>query len=150
MRLFGFLCVLTLVLAAIGWFRAWYDLVAAGGATRPDFVVDRDQLTQDARSAATRIGQLTDRAQRAISGKTSEQAAGEVTFDAAVVVVDPLQGEIDLTVGNDALTLTVPRATPITIAGTKRRLEDLRSGQDVRVALVAQDDRLCLERIDAR
>lgn len=151
MRTLGTLFILLIAFAVLGWFRGWF-VVETAAATRsgPRVVVDSDKVAGDARAAANKIGELSAKATRVISGKTSPSADGTLSITGEVTNVDLPQRRIDLRFGTDDLSLEVPEAALITVAGESRVLGDLRVGQTVRVGLLADGSRLLLKSIESK
>jgi hypothetical protein len=147
----GTVFILLLVFAVLGWFRGWF-VVESAAATRsgPRVVVDSDKVAGDARAAADKIGELSEKATRAVTARTTPAANGALSIEGEVLSVDLANRRIDLRISGDDLAIDVPDATPITVAGTSQTLAGLHAGQAVQLSLRADGTKLLLKSIDAK
>jgi hypothetical protein len=156
MRLLGFLFLIVLVLAAVGYFRGWFTVTTthAGSTTGVTLQVDKDKVDLDTRSAAARLDELSARAAekvRALGRKISPEAS---ELEGAVTGVDVLKRDLTVSASSQAVELQqtidlhVPSTIPVMRDGKSVGFEELRPGTKVKLTFKDSGDVRYLGRID--
>lgn len=150
LRLFGFLFLVVLVLAGVGYVRGWYSFgtVEAGGKTGVTVEIDRDKIGKDTAAAADKLAALSAEAAEKIRGLATKSADGTSTVEGSVVAVDVAGRSVRLDAGDAAVDLRVPAGAAIVRDGADVTLADLETGTRVRVTVGQQDSSLRVERIE--
>lgn len=138
MRALGALFLVLLVVAAIGWFRGWFQVSTthAGGRDRVAVTVDRDRIEGDAEAAKQQVADLVD-------GKSDwDDVAAEV------VAVDVAARTLRIRVGDASVEMPVAGDAAI-VAGTRSiPIDALHAGDLVRVTTTRIEGRSIVTRIE--
>jgi len=136
MKLLGYLFVLAIVLAVLGYARGWFTVEAASNPERADVKVsvDRDRMSEDARSVMDRVG-----AGGAKSEPTTESPTGSSgTFlDGRITSVQAATRDLTVAVGSGTSTHRVAAGVPITRAGATIAFDLLQPDMKVRLSFDA-------------
>jgi len=147
LRFLGFLVVVAALLAALGFWRGWFAVSAAPGAgnkTGITFTMDGDQLQADADALGAQLRALSQRVALEVDAVRNGDH-----LDATVA--GPVEnGVLSLDVGARAIAVPVDADVPVTQEGRPIALEQLATGDDVRLRFVDRGDDLVLVGIERR
>lgn len=138
MRALGLLFIVVLVVAAIGWFRGWFQVSTthASGRDQVEFTVDRDRLEQDAAAAKDKVVDLVD----------GKQDWRDVTAELAAV--DSAARLVRVRVGDSSLEMPVAGDAAIISDGRSIPIDALHAGDRVRVTTTQIDGRSVVVRLE--
>jgi len=135
MRFLGFLFIIALVVAAVGYFRGWFSVVTvhAGGKDEITLGVDNDKIRDDTDAAAIRLGRLTAKAAEAVKGLARKVGSEESELDGTLTAVDRVSRSLTVTASSQTIELRVPDSVPITRDGVEVGFEPLHPTMRVRL-----------------
>ncbi|MEO6595147.1 MAG: hypothetical protein ABIP94_10385 [Planctomycetota bacterium] len=150
MRLLGYLFVLVLVLAAVGYFRGWYSVTTthAGGKTGVTLGVDKDSLGEDAKAVAAKLGQLSSKAAEAVRSLGHKVGPNASELEGSVATADAVGRDLSVTVGSQTIELHVAGTVPITRKGATAGFDELRPATPVKLTFEHAGDAQKLTRIE--
>ena len=150
MRLLGFLFVVLLLLAGVGYLRGWFAISTTNAAGKGDvtLAVDQDKISADAKTAGTKIGQLSAKAIAAVKSLGSKVSADETTLEGTLSVVDQAARDLTLTAGSEKIELHVPSGIPVTRDGKAVGFDQLQPATRVKLAFKHAGEDRVLARIE--
>lgn len=137
MRILGALFVISLLLAAFGYFRGWFAVSTthAAGKANVTLEVDRDRFRDDARSAGAKLSRLSTKTVAAVQQVGQEVSPVESVLEGTVTAVDGSARELTLAAGAESIALHVPTTVPITRDGSIVEFAQLRANQRVKLTI---------------
>lgn len=150
MRLLGYLIVVIVGLAVIGYFRGWFAVSTTHAAGRDEVTVavDRDRAEADAKAASAKLGQLTAKAVAAVKSLGTKVSAVESTLEGTLTAVDQAARDLTVTAGGEAFALHVPTGIPVTRNGAAAGFEQLQPTKRVKLAFRHAGEDRYLTRIE--
>jgi len=149
MRLLGFLFVIVLLLAAVGWFRGWFSVTThASGNGDVTLEVDNDRIRDDAQATAAKIGQLSAKAAAAVKSMGRKVSAEESDLEGTLAAVDLRARDLTVTAGSQTIELHVPSSVAITRDKKSVGFEQLQPTTRVRLTFHHTGDDRSLSRIE--
>lgn len=127
MRLMGFLFVIVLILAAVGYFRGWFSVTTthASGKSELTLGVDNDKISGDTRTAAAELGKLSAKAVAAVKSLATKVSPEESELQATVEKIDLAGRDLIVAIGSQSIDLHVPSAVPISRDGATAGFDQL-------------------------
>lgn len=115
MRFLGFVFVLALLLAVVGYWRGWFSVVNvhAGGKNDLTLGVDNDRIGDDTRAAVARLEQLSAKAAEAVKSLGRKVGPEERELEGTLTAVDPVAHDLTVTASSRTIDLHVPLGVPI-------------------------------------
>ena len=137
MRVFGFLFIVVLIVAAIGFFQGWFSVrtTHAGGKTGVELEVDKDKMTNDTKAAADQVGRLGTKAAEAVKSLGRKVGPKESELEGSITAIDAAARNITVTTGRTSMELHVPPEVPVTREGAAVGFDDLHTGNRVRLSV---------------
>jgi len=150
MRLLGYLFVIALLLAAVGWFRGWFAISTTHAAGKDEVTLEVDQHTMrdDAKAAGKRLGELSAKAVVAVKSLGSNVSADESTLEGTLSVVDRAARDLTFTAGGETIELHVPPGIPLTRDGKAVDFDQLQPATRVKFAFEHAGEDRALSRIE--
>ncbi|MCA8953633.1 MAG: hypothetical protein KDE27_29240 [Planctomycetes bacterium] len=136
MRALGFLFLLILLIAVVGFWRGWFYVSSVEAGEGVSVVVDKDKLDADGRHAVAKAAALSRRAIDAIKGAAREVPDGTRELETELRAVDVVDRTLRVRVDGEDIDLTVPAATPIESGGRELELREIEAGAEVRLYLL--------------
>lgn len=123
MKLFGFLFLLVLLLAAVGYFRGWFSITTshASGKSGMELTIDNEKIGDDAQAVKRHLPTGTSKPEEAAATAAGSDLLG------VLAVVDVAARNVTFTVGSQTVVQHVATAVPITRSGTSIGLDELRA-----------------------
>lgn len=127
MRFLGFVFVLILLLAAVGYFRGWFSVTTTHAGARSDVTVavDKNMIGDDAQAAASKLGALSAKAVEKVKSLGRTVSASESELDATVKAIDSAARDLTVTANSQTIDLHVPSDVPITRDGSSVGFDQL-------------------------
>ena len=145
MKILGFLFLIVLLVAVVGWFRGWFSVTTAHAGTHVTVHVDEGKIRDDSRSAAESIADTSEKIAAVVKSVGHRTTTAESTLHGTITAVDMVARDLMVRVDSDdrgaappTLRLRVPTALAITRDGASVGFEQVRLG-----------DRVCLTFVDA-
>jgi hypothetical protein len=132
MRFLGFLFIIVLIVAAVGYFRGWFTVATshASGSGEVRVGVDRDRIRDD----ADKLGELPEKVAEKVRALARSAGRDESELEGSVTAVDVPSRNLSVTVGTESIVdLQVPDAVTVKQAGQAIAFDRLRPGQRVRI-----------------
>jgi len=150
MRFLGFLFVIVLVVAVVGYFRGWFFVTTthASGKDGVTFAVDDDKLRDDGNAATAKLGQLSAQGLEKVKSLGRTVSATESGIEGTLTVVDAPAHEVTLTASSQTIELHVLSSVAITKDGKGAGFADLRAGTNVKAYFQHVGDDRRLSRIE--
>ena len=150
MRFLGFIFVVVLILAVVGYFRDWFSVSTshAGGKTDVTLEVNSKKLSDDTKAAADGVGDLSAKAADAVKSLGNKAAPAGSKLEGTLTTVDVAARDLQLNDGTKTHDVHVPSAVPIMRAGESVGFEALRPAIRVMLSYSGAGDRPTLTRID--
>jgi hypothetical protein len=150
MRFLGFLFLMALLLACVGYFRGWFSVTTthAGGKNDITLGVDGDRIGDDAKVVTERLGVLSEKAVEAVRSLGRKVGTDESELEGVLSAVSPTRSDITLTVGTQAIELHVPPGTSIKRDSEVVGLDQLQVGARVKVTVKQTGEERRLSRIE--
>jgi hypothetical protein len=146
MRLLGFLFLLVLILLGIGYARGWFTVSTSHAAGKDDVTVgvDSDKIDEDARAAANKLGELSDRAAEVVKSIGRKVSGDQTELEGSIASADHNARDLTVTTASGPIDLHVPSAVPITRAGASVAFDELRPATRVKLTFqnVGEERRL--------
>jgi hypothetical protein len=144
MRLLGFLFVLVLIVAAVGYVRGWFSVTTthAAGKGGVTFGVDSEKIADDAKAAGAQVGELSAKAVEGVKSMGSDTSEVEGTITA----VDGR--DLTLTTSSQKMALHVPSGVPILSNGESVGFEQLHPASRVKLSFKHAGEDRSLTRIE--
>jgi hypothetical protein len=141
MRALGFLFLVVLVVAGVGWWRGWF-VVDASQRSQPRVSIDREKVAGDAAGAAAKVEALTDRAVAAFKSRSQPAPDGNGAIEVAATLVraNASANSVDLRVGEEVFTAGIGSEVAILVDGRRASLGELRSAAAVTLRLMPTAD----------
>ena len=97
MKSLGFLFIVAIVIAAVGYYRGWFSVstVDAGGNPGVTIGVDKGKLGDDAKSWTTKAGSSTAKALEGVTEPGPGLGADTSPFEAALVEVVAVERRVE-------------------------------------------------------
>lgn len=151
MRFLGFIFVLLLILALVGYFRGWYSVTTthASGKDEVTVGVDNDKIGADTKAAARGLGRLSQKAVAAVKSLGKKTGANETELQGTIDSTAPAGRDLTLAVGTEKIDLHVPTTVPITKDGKAADFSVLQPGTRARLFFEQHGEDQDLIRIEA-
>jgi len=150
MRALGFVFVIVLLIAAIGYYRGWFSVTTshAGGKSDVTFQVDENRMRDDAKTAGSKISKLSADALAAVKSLGKKVSADETTLEGTLSLVDQTARDLTLTAGTETIDIHVPTGIPITRNGVDVGFDQLLPSTRVRLTFKNLGEDRSLARIE--
>ncbi len=136
MRFLGFIFILVLILAVVGYFRDWFSVSTSHASGKSDVTleVDSKKLGADAKAAADGVAVYSGKAVEGVKALVGKGTAEATDLEGALTAVDAVARDIVVTVDSKTHDVHVPSGVPVTRAGDKVGFEALRPGARVKLS----------------
>jgi hypothetical protein len=150
MRFLGFVFLMALILACVGYFRGWFSVTTthAGGKNEITLGIDSGKAGDDAKAVTERLGILSDKAVEVVRSLGRKVGTDESELEGVLSAVNSARRDITMTIGAQSIGLHVPSGTPITRDSEAVGLDQLQVGARVKVAVKQTGDEHRLSRIE--
>ena len=150
MRLLGFLFLLLLILAGVGFYQGWFSITTAkaGGKDEVRLEVDSGKIGDDTKAAAARIGELSVKAAAAVKSLGRKGNAGETEIEGVLSSVNLTSHSVTLVAGSESIDMQVGSGVAITRDGESLGFDQLRSAMRARFVFADAADARRLLRIE--
>jgi hypothetical protein len=150
MRFLGFIFVIVVILAAVGYCRGWFSVTTthAGGRSEVTLGVDNEKISDDTKSATDRLGELSAKAVEAVKSLGRTVSANASELEGTVTAVDPAARDLTVVASSKAIDLHVPIAVPIRRDGESVAFGQLHPATRVKLSFEHAGDNRRLSRID--
>jgi len=134
MKLLGFLFLVVLVFAAVGYARGWFSVATshASGKTGVAVTVDDDKITDDAASVANKLGVGYAKKAQTPQPATGSGGANPSDVEGVITFVDLAGRDLTVTVDGEAIVQHVPTSVAATRGGVAVPFEQLRANMRAR------------------
>lgn len=149
MRFLGFVFVVVLILAGVGYSLGWFSVSTSQASGKRDVTleVNERKLGDDTRAVTDRLGELTAKAVHAIKSLGRKTVEGS-ELEGTLASVDAAARDLAVTVGGETHEVHVPSAVPILKEGESVGFEALRPAAHVKLSFTGAGDRWTLTRVD--
>ena len=153
MRILGFLFLVVLLVAAVGWYRGWFAVTTVHANDGVVIHVDETQVREDGRRAATAIADTSARIAEVVKSIGRRTDANETLVDGTITAVDTIERDLTIRVdtaatGTPLLRLRVPDSLPISRNGTPVAFVELVPGARVKLTFTDAVEERRLARIE--
>lgn len=150
MRIFGYLFVLLLLVAVVGFFRGWFSVSTthAAGKGGVTMEVDKDKIGEDATATAARLGELSSQAMEKVKSLGRKVGSEESELEGTLTLVDLTARDVSVSAGSETIDLHVPTGVTITSNGESVGLEQLRTTMRVKLSFEHVGEGRRLSRIE--
>lgn len=151
MRLLGFVFILVLILAIVGYFRGWFSVTTthASGKDEVTVGVDNDKIGADTKAAARGLGRLSQKAVAAVKSLGKKTSANETELLGTIDSAAPAGRDLTLAVGTEKIEVHVPTTVPITKDGKAADFAVLQPGTRAKLFFEQQGEDQDLVRVEA-
>ncbi|MFT4839732.1 MAG: hypothetical protein ACI8UD_000187 [Planctomycetota bacterium] len=149
MKLLGYLFLVILTLAAVGWFRGWFVVTAvkAGNKSSISVTVDKDTLDHDAQGAVAQLSRLSDKAATAVKSVARRVSADKSDLTGTVTEVEPKTRSFVVMVGAEAIALHAGDGVAITHGDAPATFDQLAPSSRVTLTFRHAGEQRSLSRI---
>lgn len=150
MRFLGFIFILAVILAGVGYYQGWFTVstVNAGSGNEVQVGVDTGKIGDDAHAAADRLSELSAEAVEVVKSLGRKVSPEESELEGTLSTVDVASRRFTLTVGSRAIDLQVPAAVTITRDGEGVGFDQLRPATRAKCVFTTVGESRRLSRIE--
>jgi len=150
MRYLGFLFVIVLLLAIVGYFRGWFSVTttAAAGKTGVTLGVDNDKIADDTKAAGAKVGELSAQAAEIVRSLGRKVGSEESELEGTLTAVDLAARDLTVTASSRTIDLHVPTGVPIMRDGKSAGFDELQPATRVKLSFKHAGDDRRLSRIE--
>ena len=149
MRFLGFIFIVVLILAVVGYFRDWFSVSTSHASGKSDVTleVDSGKLGADAKAAAEGVAVYTGKAVEGVKSMVGKSTGEAKELEGVLTSVDAAARDLVVIVDSKTHAVHVPSGVPITRAGDDVDFAALRPGARVQLSFSQAGDVRTLTRI---
>lgn len=152
MRFLGFLFLLALVVAAVGYFQGWFSFSTSKAGDRRSFegVINDAEFERDTRQIRDKLDAAASRVVEKIRSLGRGVSADETRIEGTVTDVDAAQQRVTVNASSETLVLHVPSSVTVTDGGRTVAFAEVRQGDPVEVLVRREGEGWRLVRLELK